>query len=113
MDVESWSEVQKLYKETPELLESWKTQIARMSVDLAYCVTKKGRVGICAEAGLPGDKIILAFGGTMPLVVRPDTDGKYTFVSESYIHGFMDGEGLVETRKNTQPAYDVADTAWL
>lgn len=44
-----------------------------------------------------GDRIILAKGGRVPLVVRPrKTKGEYTFVGEAYVHGIMDGEGFYE-----------------
>lgn len=39
-----------------------------------------------------GDRIILARGGRVPLVIRPDGDGYHMFVGEAYIHGIMDGE---------------------
>lgn len=45
-----------------------------------------------------GDRIILARGGRVPLVIRPLTgdDGCFSFVGEAYIHGIMDGEAFVE-----------------
>lgn len=45
-----------------------------------------------------GDRIILARGGRIPLVIRPlaDDDGCFSFVGEAYIHGIMDGEAFVE-----------------
>ncbi|KAH8779833.1 heterokaryon incompatibility protein-domain-containing protein [Diaporthe sp. PMI_573] len=45
-----------------------------------------------------GDKIILARGGRVPLVIRPLTDDEecFSLVGEAYIHGIMDGEAFVE-----------------
>jgi hypothetical protein len=45
-----------------------------------------------------GDVIILARGGRVPLVIRSDEKGYYTFVGEAYIHGIMDGEAFDESK---------------
>jgi hypothetical protein len=45
-----------------------------------------------------GDLIILARGGRVPLVIRPNAKGYYTFVGEAYIHGIMDGEAFNNSR---------------
>lgn len=45
-----------------------------------------------------GDKIILACGGRVPLVVRSDGDGYNQFIGEAYIHGIMDGEAFEEEK---------------
>lgn len=45
-----------------------------------------------------GDRIILARGGRVPLVIRPlaGDDECFSFVGEAYIHGIMDGEAFNE-----------------
>ncbi|KAG8161307.1 hypothetical protein KVR01_009571 [Diaporthe batatas] len=45
-----------------------------------------------------GDRIILARGGRVLLVIRPLADDQdcFSFVGEAYIHGIMDGEAFVE-----------------
>ncbi len=61
-----------------------------------------------------GDVIAMLLGGEVPVVLRPlDESGHYTFVAECYIHGFMDGESLVDARKSAQPEHDPADVSWL
>jgi hypothetical protein len=45
-----------------------------------------------------GDVIILARGGRVPLVIRWDEKGYYTFVGEAFIHGIMDGEAFDESK---------------
>ncbi|KAK8065107.1 hypothetical protein PG997_011854 [Apiospora hydei] len=63
------------------------------------------RLGWCGNGwlallpeGRAGDRIVLAEGGRVPLVVRPDGDGYYTFVGEAYVHGIMDGEAFEQDR---------------
>lgn len=37
-----------------------------------------------------------------------------TFVGECYVHGLMDGEGLIQARKLAQPEWDTnEDPSWL
>lgn len=57
----------------------------------------------------------MLLGGEVPIVVRPlkDKPGHFTFVSECYIHGFMDGESLIDARRSAQPEHDPADVSWL
>lgn len=44
------------------------------------------------------DRIVLAEGGKVPLVLRPDGDGYYMFIGEAYVHGIMDGEAFSPER---------------
>jgi hypothetical protein len=41
-----------------------------------------------------GDVICLLYGGTVPYVVRPRSDGQFDFVGDCYVHGLMYGEGM-------------------
>ena len=81
----------------------------------AIFVTEGGRLGIAPDKVLPGDVITMLLGGQVHVVLRPfgDEDEHYTYIAECYVHGFMDGEGLVEARRSAQPDYDPADVAWL
>ena len=40
-----------------------------------------------------GDKIVIVFGCSTPLVIRPKKD-QFEVVGEAYVEGFMDGEAL-------------------
>lgn len=44
------------------------------------------------------DTIILAQGGRVPLVIRWNEAGYYTFIGEAYIHGIMHGEAWDESK---------------
>ena len=79
-------------------------------------VTEGGRLGIASDKILVGDAITMLLGGEVPIVLRPLLEpkaGHYTFVAECYVHGFMDGEGLIEARRDAQPGHDPADVNWL
>jgi hypothetical protein len=71
-------------------------------------ITQNKRLGIVSEEAEPSDTIALLLGGEVPIVLRLDGDGKYC-----YVHGFMDGEGLVEARHAAEPYYDVNETSWV
>lgn len=46
-----------------------------------------------------GDKVVLARGGKVPLVVRREGEGNdWKFIGEAYVHGIMDGEAWFEER---------------
>lgn len=78
-------------------------------------ITEGGRLGIATDKVVPGDMISMLLGGQVPLVLRPfgDEIGHYTYIAECYVHGFMDGESLIEARRSAQPDHDPADVAWL
>lgn len=77
--------------------------------------TERGRLGSANPNIREGDIICLMMGGDVPLVLRadPQDEGRYTFVGECYLHGFMDGEGLVEARSEADPSYDPSERSWL
>jgi len=75
-------------------------------------ISGEARLGLVPEDSRVGDVICLFLGGQVPLVLRPDGD-EFLFVGECYVHGMMDGEGLVEARKKQQWEYDGIDTLWL
>ncbi|KAK1995632.1 HET-domain-containing protein [Colletotrichum falcatum] len=59
---------------------------------LGWC--ENGWLALLPEETRAGDKIVLAEGGRVPLVLRPNGDGYDTFVGEAYVHGVMDGEAF-------------------
>ncbi|GJC89890.1 heterokaryon incompatibility protein 6, OR allele [Colletotrichum liriopes] len=59
---------------------------------LGWC--ENGWLALLPEATCKGDKIVLAEGGRVPLVLRPNGDGYNTFVGEAYVHGIMNGEAF-------------------
>ena len=83
--------------------------------DRSIIVSEHGRLGMAWNNVLPGDVIAMLLGGVVPFVLRPleNNPGHYTFVSECYIHGFMDGESLIDARRYAQPEHDPSDVSWL
>jgi hypothetical protein len=58
-------------------------------------------VGFAPPKTEDGDVVVILFGCSVPVVLRPtgngpDTSGEFQFVGEAYIHGRMDGEALEE-----------------
>ena len=77
-------------------------------------ITRNFYIGFLPAQAKSGDAIAFLLGGEVPVILRRDPeDGKYTFVGECYMHGFMDGEALIEARRQAQPDYDHSDTSWL
>jgi hypothetical protein len=58
-----------------------------------FITTVNGYLGIAYDSVRRGDRICIALGGRMPLVLRP-IDGTYKVIGECYVHGLMFGEAL-------------------
>ncbi|KAL8692741.1 MAG: hypothetical protein Q9218_002300 [Villophora microphyllina] len=86
-------------------------------------MTQRNCLALVPEWANPTDIICWLMGGEVPILLRHDpTDGKYTLVGECYVHGFMDGEVLVEAQRSAELAKpldridindDKRDTSWL
>lgn len=63
---------------------------------LGWC--GNGWLALLPEGVAKGDRIILAEGGRVPLVLRPDGDGYNTFIGEAYVHGIMNGEAFKQSQ---------------
>lgn len=77
-----------------------------------FFITKHGRIGLTPLHAQKGDLVCLLLGGEVPLLLREAVVG-HTFVGECYVHGLMDGEGLVEARKRAHPEWIDKDKSWL
>jgi hypothetical protein len=63
--------------------------------------TERGSLAIVNEATLPGDIIIVPFGGQVPLLLRPK--GKnYSFIGECFLSGCMYGEALSSLHQDSE-----------
>jgi hypothetical protein len=60
-----------------------------------FFVTKKGYYGVGPEETRAGDQVCVLFGTIAPFVFRP-IDRQFALLGESYLHGFMNGEAIVE-----------------
>jgi hypothetical protein len=52
----------------------------------------------CTGDAEVGDKLVVAKGGRVPLVLRGDGGTQYRLVGEAYAHGIMNGEEFEEDR---------------
>ncbi|KAL8868332.1 MAG: hypothetical protein Q9174_005063 [Haloplaca sp. 1 TL-2023] len=76
--------------------------------------TRDNHLMLVPEWTQPGDHVCFLMGGEVPLVLRHDQiDGKWRMVGECKVHGFMDGEALVEARGSFDPDHDTSDSSWL
>jgi hypothetical protein len=69
--------------------------IVRMSLRLM--VTRSGRIGLVSEKVRKGDQVVVLFGCSVPVLLRPSgNEGGETFslVGECFLDEFMDGAGL-------------------
>lgn len=57
-------------------------------------VTHEGKLGAGPPAMLPGDKIFVVLGSSVPMVLRLCTNGTYKLVGCCYLQGCMEGEAL-------------------
>lgn len=67
------------------------------------CLTAKGRLGNLPEAAAPKDQIVIFQGGDVPFVIRP-RNGFFRLLGECYVHGIMDGEGILGVEEPSQIA---------
>ena len=68
-------------------------RLVHMMLYHKFCVTRQGYMGWVPASSLPGDFIIVLYGGSLPFTVR-ETNGKYILLGVSYLEGFMYGAAL-------------------
>ena len=85
--------------QAPEGLgNAWGSRIAairNVMTGRSFLTTKEGHIGIAPEAVVPGDRVCIILGCQSPLLLRAEATGGYEVVGECYIHGIMNGEGLL------------------
>ena len=65
-------------------------------------LTQKGYVGLGHEGMRIGDSVCILQGGPVPFLLRKTERGDYVLVSDTYVHGIMDGEFM-----KTKPELEV------
>ncbi|KAK1817720.1 hypothetical protein LTR12_007921 [Friedmanniomyces endolithicus] len=70
----------------------------RRMIDTCYrrtfFATAEGCVGSCLDTVLPGDAIVVLYGGKVPYVLRKQVCGSYRLVGCCCLDGVMDGEAV-------------------
>ena len=74
----------------------YKNAVARTVSRRPY-LTQKGYVGLGHEGMRVGDLMCILQGGPVPFLLRRTERGEYVLVSDTYVHGIMDGE-FMKTR---------------
>lgn len=76
--------------------------VGRMMISNNRCLfkTKTGYLGVGPSLSREGDRVVLAKGGMVPLVLRAvdNTKVKWELVGDAYIHGIMRGEIFDKTK---------------
>jgi Heterokaryon incompatibility protein (HET) len=67
-----------------------------------YFISITGFIGLAPDISKEGDLICILFGCSIPVILRKEGT-ECILVGESYIDGFMQGEGMKEFEKGTYP----------
>ena len=73
-----------------DLIKQW----WRMYV-VRRCDQARSYLMLASRSVQPGDELWILAGSGTPFVLRRQDDGKHQLISESYVHGIMDGEAFV------------------
>jgi len=57
-------------------------------------VTDKGYIGVVDHKAQKGDIIVVLYGSSVPLILRPRNKGGFILIGEAYVHGIMQGEAM-------------------
>jgi hypothetical protein len=64
-------------------------------------VSENKHIGLASQRARVGDSICVLYGCSIPVLLRKDSDGRWTFVGDVYVHGLMNGEAVELMRKGT------------
>lgn len=70
-------------------------------------VTKEGRVGLGSKHAQPGDWVCIFCDFQMPFLLRRVDDHHFILIGESYVHGIMDGEAVVENPEREITCFNI------
>ncbi|SPJ72129.1 related to heterokaryon incompatibility protein (het-6OR allele) [Fusarium torulosum] len=69
-----------------------------------FILTDTGFIGLGPPDVRVGDSICVLLGGSVPYVLRQNSDDSWCYIGECYIHGIMDGEIVTKAVKSkTEP----------
>jgi hypothetical protein len=90
------------------------TLILKWTTRQRLYITDTGYMGLCHRSCKLGDQIFLLMGGDMPFILRKKDSGTFQFKGETYAHGIMDGEYLIQHYKAmADPNASMSDEQWL
>ena len=77
-----------------------------------FVITENRRIGMASQNVKVGDVVALLLGSRVPVILRP-SGSTYSFVGLSYVHGLMNGEGLIEVRNRQNIDDGSNEQIWL
>jgi Heterokaryon incompatibility protein (HET) len=80
----------------------FKDTTARSKMGKRLVTTSQRLVGMGPPRAQRDDVVCVLFGCSVPVVLRAQGDGTWSFIGECYLHGYMDGEALLEQRKTEE-----------
>jgi hypothetical protein len=87
--------------ENPETEEAWPEERDRyihtaeqMTWNRTMFISVEGRNGLAPQIVQPGDVICILLGISVPVVLRVQGCGSYSFIGDANLHGLMDGEDM-------------------
>lgn len=83
----------------PDCLDDYLAHVRLWTQERSLVSSTGGYIGLAPSCTRPGDKICVLYGFHAPVILRPATDGSYTFVGDAYIHALMDGEVVASANK--------------
>lgn len=96
----------------------WNSNRIMCSAGRAFCVTKRGYVGMVPPGSEVGDMICILRGLNTPFVLREtkstgkrrtkrDKKRRVQLVGEAYIHGMMDGEAITIEDRGDDEVFEI------
>jgi hypothetical protein len=72
--------------------DNWYSQALHRLHSRRPFLTSTGFVGLCPGHVAVDDVVCIFHGGKTPYVLRPQSNGTYILIGETYVHGIMYGE---------------------
>lgn len=59
-----------------------------------FFITYDGSMGLAPMRARKNDIVCVLYGCSVPVVLREEEKGRFSFIGECFVHGFMDGEAI-------------------
>ncbi|KAI8626049.1 HET-domain-containing protein [Xylariaceae sp. FL1651] len=88
-------EYHKAFARTPPSFSGLANFEAIQLDDMALIRTHDGHLGLSPQGAKEGDIVTVLLGCDRLMLLRPNSAGRFLVVGPCYVHGFMDGEGIL------------------
>lgn len=99
-DLKAFAEIGDDDKEPKAARQFLQDSFAEYMMGRAFCITDFGSLGLGSGAMARGDVVVVPYGCSTPVLLRPEGFNsqsgyrEYRFVGDAYIHGYMHGEAM-------------------